>query len=82
MFVCAGEFTSQAFNAYYMASGVNVEHPVAYVHTQNGLLESFIKWLKLVFGPLLMRTNLPSFVWMHAILHVAALIYIRLTSCH
>ena len=41
--VCASEFTSQVFNAYCMTNGINVKHPVAYVYTQNGLLESFYK---------------------------------------
>ena len=39
----AGEFTSQAFDDYCMSIGIKIEHPVAYVHTQNGLAESFIK---------------------------------------
>ena len=79
--VCAGEFTSQAFNAYYMASDLNVEHPIAYVHMHNKLLESFIKCLQLVVRPLLMRTNLSNFSWLHLVLHFATLIYIRSTSC-
>lgn len=33
----AGEFTSQTFNDYCMSIGISVEHPVAHVHTQNGL---------------------------------------------
>ena len=44
----AGEFTSQAFDAYCVSVGIKVEHPVAYVHTQNGLAESFIKRLQLI----------------------------------
>ena len=55
-----GEFTSQAFNDYCMSIGITVEHPVAYVHTQNGLAESFIKRLQLIARPLLMRTKLPT----------------------
>jgi hypothetical protein len=39
----AGEFTSKAFDDYCMATGINVEHPVAHVHTQNGLAKSMIK---------------------------------------
>jgi hypothetical protein len=39
----AGEFTSQALYDYYMSIEINVEHPVAYTYTQNGLVESFIK---------------------------------------
>ena len=32
----ACEFTSQVFNEYCMSLGIDVEHPVAHVHTQNG----------------------------------------------
>ena len=53
----AGEFTSQAFNDYCMSIGINVKHPVAHVHTQNGLTESFIKRLQLIARPILMRTK-------------------------
>ncbi|GJX49980.1 putative reverse transcriptase domain-containing protein [Tanacetum coccineum] len=42
----AGEFTPQAFNDYCMSVGIVVEHPVAHVHTQNGLAESLIKHIK------------------------------------
>ena len=38
-----GEFTSQTFNDYYMSVRINVEHPTAHVHIQNGIAESFIK---------------------------------------
>ena len=53
----AGEFTSQAFNDYCMCIGITVEHPVAYVHTQNGLAKSFIKRLQLIARPLLINEN-------------------------
>ncbi|KAM1233223.1 hypothetical protein ACFX2J_002951 [Malus domestica] len=33
----AGEFTSQTFDDYCMSVGVNVEHPVLHVQTQNSL---------------------------------------------
>ena len=39
----AAEFKSQAFNDYCMALGIQVQHSVPYVHTQNGLAESLIK---------------------------------------
>ena len=32
----AGEFTSQTLNDYCMSIGINIEHPIAHVHTQNG----------------------------------------------
>ncbi|CAI0399065.1 unnamed protein product [Linum tenue] len=67
----AGEFTSQTFNDYCMSMGIDVEHPVAHVHTQNGLAESFIKRLQMIARPLLMRTKLPISCWGHAILHAA-----------
>ena len=76
----AGEFTSQAFDDYCMSIGIKVEHPVAHVHTQNGLAESFIKRLQLIARPLLMKTKLPIYAWGHAILHAASLVCIRPTS--
>ena len=78
----AGEFTSQTFNDYCMSIGITVEHPVAHVHTQNGLAESLIKRLQLIARPLLMRSSLPSSAWGHAILHAAALIRLRPTTDH
>ncbi|KAL0541215.1 hypothetical protein IC582_021256 [Cucumis melo] len=78
----AGEFTSQEFKNYCMSTGINIEHPVAHVHTQNGLAESFIKHLQLIARPLLMRAKLSLSIWGHAILHVASLIRIRPTSYH
>jgi hypothetical protein len=41
----AVEFSSCAFNDYCMALGVQVQHSVPYVHTQNGLAKSLIKKL-------------------------------------
>ena len=76
----ACEFTSQVFNEYCMSLGIDVEHPVAHVHTQNGLAESLIKCLQLIARPLHMRSNLPISAWGHAIFHVAILIRIRPTS--
>jgi hypothetical protein len=40
-----GEFTSQAFDTFYTSIGIDVEHPIAHVHTQNSLAESFINRL-------------------------------------
>jgi transposase InsO family protein len=76
----ATEFTSHAFNDYCMALGINVEHAVPYVHTQNGLAESLIKRTKLIGRPLLQNCNLPSSCWGHAVLHAADLIQIRPTT--
>jgi hypothetical protein len=42
-----------------MSIGINVEHLVAHAHTQNGLVDSFIKQLQLIARPLLMKTKLP-----------------------
>ena len=39
----AAEFSSRVFNDYCMALGIQVQHSVPYVHTQNGLAESLIK---------------------------------------
>lgn len=76
----AGEFTSKIFDDYCMSIGIDVEHSVAHVHTQNGLAESFIKRLQLIARPLILRSNLPFSAWGHAILHAAALVRIRPTS--
>ena len=40
-----GKFTSQTFIDYYLSVEINIEHSIAYTHTQNGLAESFIKGL-------------------------------------
>ena len=53
------EFSSQSFNEYCMSIGFDIEHPVAHVHTQNGLAESFIKRIQIIARPLLMRCKLP-----------------------
>ncbi|KAJ9548209.1 hypothetical protein OSB04_020752 [Centaurea solstitialis] len=76
----AGEFTSQIFNDYCMSIGIKVEHPVAHVHTQNGLAESLIKRLQMIARPMIMKSKLPISAWDHAILHAATLIRIRPTS--
>ena len=70
----AGEFTSQTLNDYYMSIGINIEHPGAHVHTQNGLAESLIKGLQLIARPLLIKTKLPAST------HATSLIRIRPTS--
>ena len=54
------EFTSQNFTDYCMSIGINVEHPVAHTHTQNGLIESFIKRLQLIAQPLLLKIKLST----------------------
>ncbi|CAA0822265.1 Unknown protein, partial [Striga hermonthica] len=77
-----GEFTSQAFNDYCMVVGIDIEHHVAHVHTQNGLAESLIKRLQLIARPLIIRTKLPTSVWGHAILHAGNLIQIRPSAYH
>ena len=61
---------------------INVEHPTAHIHTQNGLVESLIKHLQLIARPLLLKTKLSLFAWGHAILHAATLIRIRPTTNH
>ncbi|WZZ32928.1 hypothetical protein YC2023_016329 [Brassica napus] len=78
----AGEFTSQAFNDYCMVTGIDVEHHVSHVHTQNGLAESLIKRLQLIARPLIMKSKLPTSMWGHAILHAEALIRVRPSAYH
>jgi len=78
----AAEFSSQAFDNYCMSIGISVEHPVAHVHTQNGLAESLIKRIQLIARPMLMKAKLPVSSWGHAVLHAAALIRFRPTNYH
>ena len=78
----AGEFTSKAFDDNYITLGIKVEHPVPYVHTQNGLAESLNKRIKLIARPLLQHSDLHISCWGHAVLHAAALIQIRSTAYH
>ncbi|KAK9946455.1 hypothetical protein M0R45_011920 [Rubus argutus] len=73
----AAEFTSKTFDDYCMTLGIEVEHPVAYVHTQNGLAEAFIKRLQMIARTLVMRTKLPVSAWGYAILHATALVRLR-----
>ena len=76
----AGEFTSKAFDDYCMSIGIDVEHHVPHVHTQNGLAEATIKRLQMVARALVMRTNMPISAWGYAILHAALLIRFRPTA--
>jgi hypothetical protein len=78
----AAEFSSWAFNDYCMAQGIEVQHSVSYVHTQNGLTKSLIKRIKLIARPLLHNCNLPITCWGHAILHATDLIQLRPTAYH
>jgi len=68
------EITSHAFHEYCISIGIEVEHLVAHVHTQNRLAELLLKRLKLVARPLLMRANFLMATWGYAILHVALVI--------
>ena len=65
-----------------MSIRIEVEHPIAHVHTQNGLVETFIKGLQLIARPLLIRTKLPIYAWGHAILYAATLVHIRPIANH
>lgn len=75
-----GEFTFQTVNDYCMSIGIDIEHSVAHVHTQNGMAESFIKRLQLIARPMILRSNLSTSAWGHAILHASALVQLRPSS--
>jgi hypothetical protein len=49
----AAEFSSQAFNDYCMVQGIEVQYSIPYIHTQNGLVVSLIKRIRLIARPLL-----------------------------
>ena len=78
----AGEFSSKAFHDYCMSLGLEIQYPVAHIHTQNGLAESFIKHLQWIDRPLLLRTKLPLSAWGHALLHAGNLIRLRPIGNH
>ena len=65
-----------------MSIGIDVQHHVAHIHSQNGLVESFIKRLQLIARPLLLKSKLPLSAWGHAIIHAANLIRLRPTTNH
>ena len=62
-----------------MSLGIDVQDPIAHIHTHNGLVESFIKRLQLIARPLLLEIKLPLSAWGHTILHTANLIRFRPT---
>jgi hypothetical protein len=76
------EFSSRTFNDYCMTQGIEVQHSVPYVHTQNGLAESLIKRIKLIARPLLHICNLPITYWGHAVLPTVDLIQSLPTAYH
>ena len=57
----AGEFKSQHFEDYCMATGIELTYSVPYEHSQNGLAEASIKKIQLISRPLLIQANLPSY---------------------
>ena len=65
-----------------MFIGIDVQHSVAHIHSQNELVESFIKRLQLIARPLLLKSKLPLSAWGHAISHAANLIRLRPTTNH
>jgi hypothetical protein len=65
-----------------MIQRIEVQHLVSYVYTQNGLVESLIKRIKLIARPLLHNCNLPITCLGHVVLHIADLIQLRPTTYH
>jgi hypothetical protein len=78
----AVEFSSRVFNDYCIAQGIEVQHSVPYMHTQNGLAESLIKIIKLIARSLLHNCNLPITYWGHTVLPTANLIQLRPAAYH
>ena len=62
-----------------MSIEIDVQYSIAHVHTQNGLIKSFIKCLQLIVRLLLLNTKLSLSTWGHAIIHAENLIRLRLT---
>ena len=75
-------FFSKAFHDYCMSLGIAIQYPDAHSHTQNGLVESFIKHFQWIARPLLLRPKLPLSAWGHALLHVGNLIRLHPIGDH
>ena len=63
-----------------MFLGIEVEHHVPHVYTQNGLAKMFIKRLQLTARTLVMRIKLLVSAWGYLILHIAMLVRLRHTT--
>ena len=59
-----------------MAIEIDFKHYIAHTHTQNGLVELFIKRHQMITCRSRMKTKLIIYVWRHAILHVASFVHI------
>jgi hypothetical protein len=57
-----------------MTQGIEVQYLVPYMHTQNGLVESLVKRIKLIAHLLLHNYNFSITCWGHAVLHAFDLI--------
>lgn len=66
--------TSRAFDTYSEALGIIVEHPISNVHTQNGLVLSFVKRIQFISRTVVMCSKLLSSSWGHTMLYIATLI--------
>ena len=71
----AGEYTSKAMEEYCKASGTDLEMSVAHAH--NSVAENMVKQVQMIARPLLLRSNLPTSCWGHAVLHAGSLLQYR-----
>ena len=78
----AAEFTSTTFIRYCESIGINFEVSTPHVHTQNGMAESLIKQIQVIVRPILLKSNLPSSTWGHAVLHASQLLRLWPSSYH
>lgn len=69
-----GKFISNSFDEYCATLGINVEHPVAHVHTQNELAKSLINRIQIIARTLLIRCKLTSEAWSRALSHASTVI--------
>ena len=58
-------FTSQVFNDYCRSIEIYFEHHLTHIHTQNGLIELFIKRLQMIARLSRMKTKLMIYAWRH-----------------
>ena len=71
----AGEYISKSMEEYCKATGTDLEMSVAHAH--NSGAENVVKQIQMIARPLLLRSNLPTSCWGHAVLHAGALLQYR-----
>ena len=71
----AGEYLSKSMEEFCKANGTDLEVSVAYAHNTGA--ENMVKLIQMIARPMLLRSNLPTSCWGHAVLHAGDLLQYR-----